>query len=124
MGWGAELRAIVIAIVGAALLVVVEGILDVTTGLLFVAGITSAIVGLVAAGSPRPKRWVSRFALAVAVLVVVAGAIGAWLVALAEGGKLGILDYLWATTGLLVPFELVVAVLAAAWGARNGPVRG
>jgi hypothetical protein len=58
----------------------------------------------------------------VAVAVVFVGAIGTWAVSLAEGGSLGLLDFLWATEGLLVPVELVVAILAAAWGARSGPV--
>lgn len=124
MGWGAELRAIAIAIVGGLLAVVVEGVLAVTTGLLFVAGVASALIGLTAAASPRPKAWIGRFALALAVVMVLGGAVGAWLVALAEGGALGLLDYLWATTGLLIPLELVIALLAAAWGARNGPIRG
>jgi hypothetical protein len=56
--------------------------------------------------------------------MVIAGAVGSWLVALAQGGTLGLLDYAWATSGLLVPFEIVIALLAAAWGARNGPIRG
>lgn len=123
MGWGAELRAIAIAVVGGAVLVVVEGVLNVTTGLLFVAGVAAALVGLTAAASPRPRPWIRRFAMAVAGAMVLAGALGAWLVALAEGGVLGLLDFLWATTGVLVPFELVIALVAAAWGARNGPIR-
>jgi len=124
MGWGAELRSVIIAVLGAALLVVVQGLLAVTSGLLFVAGIASALVGLVAAGSERPKSWIGRFVMATAVLLVLGGAVGAWLVGRAEGGDLGFIDYLWATTGLLVPFELLIAIAAAAWGARNGPIRG
>jgi hypothetical protein len=124
MGWRAELRAVIVAIVAAALLVVLGGVLGLTSGQLFVTGIASAAIGLVAAGSNRPRPWIARFALGLALAVVIVGAVGSWLVALAEGGALGFLDYLWATSGLLVPFELVIALLAAGWGARNGPVRG
>jgi hypothetical protein len=124
MGWGAELRAAIIAVAGAAVIVVLQGLLAQTTGLLFVAGVAGALMGLVAAGSARPRPWVRRFALALAAAVVLVGAVGAWLLAVAEGGTLGLLDYLWATSGLLVPFELVIALLAAAWGARSGPIVG
>jgi hypothetical protein len=34
------------------------------------------------------------------------------------------LGYLWATLGLYVPAEALIAGLAAAWGAGAGPVRG
>jgi hypothetical protein len=119
----AEGKAIVIAIVGVVLLVVVGGILASNTGLLFVAGVTSGLIGLIAAGSNRAKGWIRRFATVLAVVVVVAAALGTWAVSLAQGGNLGLFDFLWATGGLLVPAELVVAVLAAGWGAGAGPIR-
>jgi hypothetical protein len=124
MGWSAEARAVVIAIVATILLVLLGGLLGLTSGQLFVTGIAAALIGLVAAGSGRPRPWVARFALGLGVGMVIAGAVGSWLVALAQGGTLGLLDYAWATSGLLVPFEIVIALLAAAWGARNGPIRG
>jgi hypothetical protein len=40
----------------------------------------------------------------------------------AEGGSLGLLDFLWATDGILVPVELAIAIVAASWGARSGPI--
>ena len=106
------------------MVVVLEGVLGLASGLLFVAGVAGALIGLVAAGSARPRPWIRRFALGLAAAMVLVGAVGAWLAAAAEGGTLGLFDYLWATTGLLVPFELAVALLAAAWGSRNGPIRG
>jgi len=124
MGVGAEIKAVVVAVVGAAVLVLVGGILASNSGLLFVAGVTAAGIGLVAAGSSRPKTWIRRFAIGLAIVVVVVGALGAWAIALAQGGNLGLLDFLWATTGILVPAELLIAALAAAWGARAGPIVG
>ncbi|HEX7949365.1 MAG TPA: hypothetical protein VF494_03370 [Candidatus Limnocylindrales bacterium] len=121
---GAEAKALVAAVVGAAALVLVGGVLALTSGQLFVVGVTAGAIGLLAAGSERPKPWIRRFAIVVALAVVAVGAVGTWVIAANEGGSLGLLDFLWATTGLLVPAELVVAVLAAAWGANAGPVRG
>jgi hypothetical protein len=121
---GAEAKALVTAVVGAAALVLVGGALALTSGQLFIVGVTAAAVGLLAAASDRPKPWIRRFAIVLALAVVAVGAVGSWLIAAGEGGSLGLLDFLWATTGLLVPAELVVAVVAAAWGANAGPVRG
>jgi hypothetical protein len=119
----AETKAIIVAVVGASLLVLVGGVLASNSGLLFVAGITAALVGLVAAGSTRPKPWARRFSVGVAVVAVLVGAFGTWLIALAQGGDLGLLDFLWATTGVLVPAELLIAAIAASWGAGAGPIR-
>lgn len=124
MTFGSEAKALVTAAVGAVALVLVGGVLALTSGELFVVGVTAAAIGLLAAGSDRPKPWVRRFAIVLALAVVAVGAIGTWLIALGQGGSLGPVDFLWATTGLLVPAELVVAVVAAAWGANAGPVNG
>ncbi|MBI3752184.1 MAG: hypothetical protein HY263_11090 [Chloroflexi bacterium] len=121
---GAEARALVTAAVGAAVLVLVGGVLAITSGQLFLVGVTAAATGLLAAGSERPKPWLRRYAIVLALVVVAVGAVGTWLIALGQGGSLGLLDFLWATSGLLVPAEAIVAVLAAAWGANAGPVRG
>jgi hypothetical protein len=120
---GAEIKAVMVAVVGAALLVLVGGILASNSGLVFVAGITAALVGLVAASSARPKPWIRRFSIVVAVVAVLVGAVGTWLIALAQGGDLGLFDFLWATTGLLVPTEVLIAAGAASWGAGAGPIR-
>lgn len=124
MTFRSEAGALVAAAIGSAVLVLVGGVLGLTAGQLFVVGVTAAAVGLIAAGSDRPKPWVRRFSIVVAVVVVSVGAIGSWLIAAGQGGSLGLLDFLWATTGLLVPAELIVAALAAVWGANAGPVRG
>jgi hypothetical protein len=124
MGAAAEVKAVVVAVVGAAVLILVGGVLASNSGLLFVAGVTAAGIGLVAAGSSRPKAWIRRFAMALAIVAVVVGALGAWAIALAQGGNLGLFDFLWATTGILVPAEFLIAALAAAWGAGAGPIVG
>lgn len=121
--WRPELGAGLVAAATAAVLVLMGGLLALTTGLLFVAGVGSALTGLVLAASPRPRSTLRVIAIVLAVAAVVVGAVGGWLIALDEGGALGLLDYLWAVTGLLVPVEALVAALAAAWGVGAGPIR-
>lgn len=129
---GPLLRAIVAAVVGAAMLVLMAAILASTFGLLIVSGATGAAIGLLMARarvqsgetppalSPSAAIW-----LAVALtLAAVAGAdIATWLIARGEGGTLGLVDYLLTTFELVIPAEAVVAALAAAWGAAAGPVQ-
>jgi hypothetical protein len=114
---------VLVAITTAGVLVVVGGVLGLTTGLLFVAGAGGALIGLLLAGSERPRQRLRALAIGLAGAAVLVGAVGGWLIALGEGGALGLLDYLWATTGLLVPAEAAVAAVAAAWGVRAGPIR-
>lgn len=131
------LQALAIAAGGGTVLFVVSGILSTTVGLLFVAAVMGAGVGLTLAGlavpaqstddaasAPLLRATVRQAAIILAVSAVVVAAIATWLFALSEGGALGILDYLWSTFGLLVPGELVVAAVGAAWGAGAGPVSG
>jgi hypothetical protein len=70
------------------------------------------------------RRTVVRLAVLLACLAVAIGAVGTWAVAISEGGVLGPIDYLWQTFGLFIPAELIVASLAAAWGASSGPLAG
>jgi hypothetical protein len=124
-------RAAIVAIVGAVLLFVVGAILASTAGLLFVAGLTGAVIGLVlararvpgedgtAALSPRAVTWL---AIGLAIVSVVAAAAATWLYALREGGVLGPIDYLLTVFGPFVPGELLLAALTAAWGAGAGPI--
>lgn len=121
--WRPELGALVAATVTAGLLLLLGGVLGMTTGLLFVAGVGGAIIGLLLAGSPRPRSGLRIAGVALAVGAVLVGAVGGWLIALGEGGALGLVDYLWALTGVLVPVEGIVAALAAAWGLSAGPIR-
>jgi hypothetical protein len=124
-------RASIVAIVGAVLLFLVGAILASTAGLLFVAGLTGAGIGLVLARARVPgddgtasltPRAVTRLAIGLALATVVAAALGTWLFAVREGGVLGPIDYLLTTFGPFVPAELVIAALTAGWGAGAGPV--
>jgi len=127
-------RATAVGLAGATVLVVVGGVLASTAGLVFVAGATGAGIGLALAAAavasptastddpPLSRRSAARWSVAAACIAVLLGAAGTWLVARSEGGTLGPLEYLWTAFGWFVPAELVVASLAAAWGARAGPV--
>src|SRR6185436_13234329 len=95
-------------------------------GLVFVAGLTGAGVGLLLARAAVPaggvppaltRRQVTRSAIALTLFAVVIGAVGTWLHAIAEGGALGLVDYLLETFGIIVPAELVIGGITAAWGA-------
>jgi hypothetical protein len=125
-------RAAVVAIAGAALLVVVGAILASTTGLLFVSGVMGAGIGLALArarltpgGGPDPsrRRSVTWLAIGVALAGVAAADLLTWLIALREGGTLGLVDYLLATFGPFVPGVAIVASLTAAWGVGAGPIQ-
>jgi hypothetical protein len=128
---GPLLRAIVVAAVGAVVLVVVGTVLASTTGLLFAAGATGGATGLVLArasvprdgGAPMTRRAVTWIAIVVVLSAVVVADLATWVVARGEGGTLGPLDYLLATFGPFVPGELLFGALGAAWGARSGPVQ-
>ena len=120
-----------VAVVGAALLVLVGAVLASYVGLLFVAGATGAATGLVLAraalpldaAAPVSRRAVTWLSIGLVVAAIVAADLATWVIALGEGGVLGPLDYLWATFGPFVPGELVVGALGAAWGATSGPVQ-
>ena len=128
-------QAVAIAAVGAGLLFLLGGLLSTTVGLLFIAAATGGGIGLTLAelavsapagdgvGSvPTPRATVRRAAVLLAIGAVLLAAVATWLFATSEGGVLGIVDYLWSTFGLLVPGEVVLAALGAAWGAGAGPV--
>jgi len=124
-------KALGAALIGTLMLYVLGALLSSSAGLVFVAGLTGAAVGLLLARAAAPgrgeepalsRRRVTRAAIAISVLAVVVAAVGTWLHALAEGGALGLLDYLFETFGVIVPAELVIAAIGAAWGAGAGPV--
>ncbi|MES1239379.1 MAG: hypothetical protein ABUL57_00805, partial [Chloroflexota bacterium] len=115
---GPLLRAIVVAILGAAALVVVGAVLASTFGLLFVAGAMGVGIGLVLArASVAPdgsltavsKATVGRLAMLIALAAVVAADLATWIYAIGEGGTLGPIDYLWTTFGPFVPGVAVAA---------------
>jgi hypothetical protein len=124
-------KAVVAGLVGTLALYALGALLSSSAGLVFVAGLTGAAVGLLLARAAAPgrgeepvltRRAVTWLAVAISIVAVGVGATGTWLHALAEGGALGIVDYLLETFGLVVPLELLIASLAAAWGAGAGPV--
>jgi hypothetical protein len=124
-------RALIVAIGGGVLLFLVGAIFASTAGLLFVAGLMGAGVGLVLARArvpdddgpaPLSPGTVTWLAIGLALASVVTAAIGTWLFALTEGGVLGPFDYLLTTFGPFVPGELVIAAVTAAWGAGAGPI--
>lgn len=129
---GPVIQAGFTAVVGAALLFLVGAVVASTAGLVFVSGVMGAAIGLLLARAsvsidnhpPALTRGaVTWLAIGIAVGAVVAADVATWLNARAEGGTLGVLDYLWETFGLFVPGELFVAALGAVWGASSGPVQ-
>jgi hypothetical protein len=126
-------KAAVAALLGATGLYAVGALLASTAGLLFVAGLTGAAVGLVLARAAVPgnvaapaltRRQVRWLAIALSIGAIAAGAVATWLNALGEGGTLGFVDYQLETFGPFIPGEVVIATVAAAWGASAGPVVG
>ena len=109
--------AIVAGIVGAALIVVVGGVMTLTTGLLVVAGLTGGAVGLAlrwGAAHRLTRRRRIGLALVIALIAVVAGQVGLWQYGLTEGGVLPFFDYLGQVFGPLVPLEIAAAGVVAA----------
>ena len=123
--------ALSFAIGGLVAIVAVGGILASTTGLVFIAGIMGAGVGLELARAHSPndggppamtRRTVSVVALAIAIGTVALAAVALWLFARGEGGVLGPIAYLFDTFGPLTVLVPVAAALGAAWGAAKGPI--
>src|SRR5437773_1050283 len=121
------------ALLGAIAVYAVGGLFASTAGLLFVAGLTGAAVGLLLAGAAvagdaaapaLTRRQVTWLAVALSIGAVAIGAVATWLHALSEGGTLGFVDYQLETFGPFIFGEAVIATLAAAWGANAGPVEG
>jgi hypothetical protein len=131
---GPLVRALAAAVLGAALLVIVGAVLASTFGLLFVGGATGAAIGLLLSRAAVPReesggaapatrvtiRWV---AVGLAVAAVIAADVVTWRYAQAEGGVLGLADYLLTTFGPFVPAVPIAAAIGAAWGAAAGPVQ-
>ena len=125
--------AIAAGIITAAALVLVGGVLAEQRGLLAIAGVGGAAIGLLAAKaavSPdgiRPpalaRGRVVRVAVGLAVLAIAAAAIGMWAYGRLEGGVLDPLTYLWFVFGPFIPAEAAIAAIAAGWGAGAGPIR-
>jgi hypothetical protein len=130
---GALAPAVAAGIVTAAALVLVGGVLAEQRGLLAIAGIGGAAMGLLAARaavSPdgvRPpalsRGRVVRVAVGLALLAIAVAAIGTWAYGRLEGGVLDPLTYLWSVYGPLIPTEAAIAAVASTWGAGAGPIR-
>ncbi len=119
--WGAAL----IAVIAAAAIALLGGLLAITAGLVAVPGVAAYLVGQAlrasdGPGSSAPGAPTSRTAAAIglAIAVVLVGVLGSWLLSLPQGGVLGPLDYLGQTLGLLVPVMIAIAAVAAWLGSR------
>jgi hypothetical protein len=126
-------KAALAALLGAVGLFAVGAVFASTAGLLFVAGLIGATVGLLLARAAVPgdaaapaltRGRVTWLAVAVSLGAIVVGALATWLYALGEGGTLGFVDYQLETFGPFILGEVIIATLAAAWGASAGPVEG
>ena len=115
IAWGS-----VIAVAGAAAIALLAGALNVTLGLLIVAGLIGRYVAVAVGAGGAPKANAQASATAIALFGVAVGQVGIWLYARSEGGVLGLLDYLAQTFGWLVPLQLAIAALVAWWSARSG----
>lgn len=109
------------AALGGAVVLTVLGALAFSAGLVAIAGLLGwAIARGVRTGSGATLNAESRIRLSVffAIVAVVGGQLGIWLVARSEGGVLGPLDYLGETFGVLVPIQLAAAAIVAWASAR------
>ncbi len=101
-------RALIPALIGAAIIAVLGGPLSVTFGLIGVAAVTGWAVGSLA----RPSL---ALAVGLAIGAIALGLVGIWLFARLEGGVLGLPEYLAQVHGALVPISFAAAgVMAAA----------
>jgi hypothetical protein len=119
------IRGIVLAsgvgTIGSAASIALFALASISAGLLVVAGLTGLFVAeaLRAGASARiPARLRRTLAVALGVESVAVAQLGIWLYARAEGGALGIIDYLAQTFGPLVPLQFAIAALVAWWRAR------
>ena len=113
--------ATVAAIAGAALTVVLGGIITLTAGLVGVAIATGWAVaaGLrFGAGSHLVGSRRAWIAVVMALVAVALGQLGLWLYARTEGGVLPLPEYLGEVFGILVPIQAVFAALTAWVSAR------
>jgi hypothetical protein len=113
--------ATVAAIVGAAAIVLVGGIMTLTSGLLVVAGVTGLGVAFalrIGAGDRLASRRRVTIAVALAVAAVALGQLGLWQYGRTEGGVLPPLEYLAEVYGPLVLLEFGVAAFVAGVTAR------
>ncbi|HEV8488168.1 MAG TPA: hypothetical protein VGQ58_00095 [Candidatus Limnocylindrales bacterium] len=121
----APVRGILLAagvgLIGSAASIVLVAVASVSAGLLVVAAVTGLFVGealRAGAGATLTPGLRRGLAVSTALESVLAAQIGIWLYARAEGGALGLVDYLAEAFGPLVPLQLAIAALVAWWSAR------
>lgn len=116
VAWGA-----LAAGAGAALTVLLGGVVAISVGLLVVwasagnaVGLATRMGGGAALAAPR-RTWL---AVVLALVGVLVGQVGLWAYATSEGGVLPLVEYLATTFGVLVPLQALLAAGAAWWAAR------
>lgn len=117
----AFVRAALAALLGAAAIFVLEGLLSVTTGLVAAMAVTGWIIGRAIHGAGDALSASTGLVLALFLVVdaVVLGNLLTWLNAVVvEGGVLGPIEYLAETFGLLIGAEIVAGAVAA-WAATR-----
>ena len=113
--------AALVAVAGAAAIVVLGGPLAISPGLLVVAFLMGRFVALAlraGAGSTINPGARAATAAGLAFIGILIGQLGIWLYARSEGGVLGLVDYLGQAFGWIIPAQLVVAAVVAWWTAR------
>ncbi len=113
--------AVVIGLIGVVATIILGGVLAFTAGLLVLAaaigwGVASAV--LVGARGTLQRRTRVLVAVIVTAGTIVAGQVGLWLYAQAEGGVLSLPDHLAQTYGPLVPLQAMIAIGVTWWTAR------
>lgn len=115
------LLASVAGTIGSAASIALFAVASVSAGLLVVAGLTGLLVAealRAGAGATIAARLRRSLAVATAIESVLIAQLGIWLFARAQGGALGLIDYLGQTFGPLVPLQIAIAALVAWWSAR------
>lgn len=113
--------ASVVGTIASAASIALFAVASISAGLLVVAALTGLFVAQalrIGAGATIPAGLRRGLAVATALESVVVAQLGIWLYARAEGGALGLIDYLAQTFGPLVPLQLAIAALVAWWNAR------
>lgn len=110
------------AVVGLLVFLVLAAAFSFTAGLVVVAIFMARLIGLfVRAGAAGTLSSPARVVVAVVLFLVgmTAANVVTWLWALAEGGDLGLIDYLSQVYGTpLVALEFMIGTLTAWWSAR------
>ena len=113
--------ASVVGTIGSAASIALFALASISAGLLVVAALTGLFVAealRTGGGATIPAPLRRTLAVATALESVAVAQLGIWLYARAEGGALGLIDYLGQTFGPLVLLQFGLAALVAWWSAR------